>query len=335
MRDPRLQAAVLLTLILLMLTVCRYNAGSGTSGATTPAPTVSPAVARQGTEGCGHQVPAAERGTTLVATLLAEGVTRSYRLHIPSRYQGNQPVPLIFNFHGHDSNARQQEVYTGFSALADQHDFVVVYPQGLTGSDGGAGWNTHGPNAPHVDDVAFVGTLLSQIEATLCIDRQRIFATGISNGGGMTALLACRMAGQFAAFAPVSGAFYPIPGGCHPQRSVPLLEFHGTGDFVVPYDGEPRIALPPIGSWLREWASRDGCQHGPQVFWQQADVTAEEWTACTLPGLVVHYRIAGGGHTWPGAFADPLLGRTTHTIDATSLIWQFFTAHPLTGKGKS
>ncbi|RAQ94601.1 alpha/beta hydrolase family esterase [Thermogemmatispora tikiterensis] len=324
-------------LLVVLLSGCRGSTASGGPGGSTSlqsgdsgqaSPT--PAVTSQKSQGCGQ--PAVARGTTLVETLLSGGVTRSYRLHIPSGYQPDLPLPLVLNFHGHGSSGKQQETYTGFSVLADREDFFVVYPDGVLAPDGKTGWNAYGPHPTPVDDVRFTRDLLQTLETHWCIDLRRIFATGLSNGGGLTALLACRLSTQIAAFAPVSGAFYPIPGGCHPQRSVPILEIHGTGDFIVPYEGKASVGLPPIPQWLEDWARRDGCQKGPDVFLARDDITGEEWSRCTAPGLVVHYRVTGGGHTWPGSLIPvPYLGKTTHTLNATAVIWQFFAAHPLAG----
>ncbi|WP_176728796.1 extracellular catalytic domain type 1 short-chain-length polyhydroxyalkanoate depolymerase [Thermogemmatispora onikobensis] len=329
------RVAWVIFLLLVLLSGCHgNNASDNLSGSGSPESnhnsqaTTAPTGASQKSQGCGQPAPA--RGTTLVATLQSGRVTRSYRLHIPPGYQPDQPLPLVLNFHGHGSNGQQQETYTGFSSLADRANFLVVYPDGVLAPDGKTGWNAYGPHPTPVDDVRFTSDLLQTLERHWCLDLRRIFATGLSNGGGLTALLACRLSTQIAAFAPVAGAFYPLPGGCHPQRSVPLLEIHGTGDFIVPYEGMPGLGLPPIPQWLEDWARRDGCQQGPTVFLTQSDITGEAWSHCTAPGLVVHYRVAGGGHTWPGSLIPvPYLGKTTHTLSATAVIWQFFVAHPL------
>ncbi|WP_376796002.1 alpha/beta hydrolase family esterase [Thermogemmatispora sp.] len=321
-------------LLLVLLSGCRMSNSSLSQSGASPQSTGSgqttaqPMGPGQRSAGCGQ--PTTVRGTTLVGTLVSGGVTRSYRLHLPPDYQPDQPLPLVLNFHGHGSNGKQQETYTGFSSLADRERFLVAYPDGLLAPDGKTGWNAYGPHPTPVDDVHFTSDLLQTLEEHWCIDLRRIFATGLSNGGGLTALLACRLSSQIAAFAPVSGAFYPLPAGCHPQRSVPILEIHGTGDFIVPYEGKPGLGLPPIRQWLEDWAKRDACQQGPVVFLVQGEITGEEWTRCTTPGIVVHYRLTGGGHTWPGSpIPLPYYGKTIHTFNATLAIWQFFAAHPL------
>lgn len=304
-------------------------AGCQTSTKVTTTPTTAINNAPIDSKGCGNSSPATI-GATTTMNLSSGGLSRTYRLHIPAGYQVDHQTPLVLVFHGHGSNATDQESYSQFSVLADQQGFVAAYPQGTIGPDSKTGWATYGRTDPTIDDVHFVSDLLDTLQGGLCIDPQRIFADGISNGGGMTNLLACTLSGRIAAFAPVAGAFYTsIPGGCQPGKAVPVLEFHGTSDPIVSYDGRPFYKLPPITDWLQEWATRNGCGANPSTIFQQDDVTAEQWPDCAQGSTLIHYRITGGGHTWPGAINVPVLGATTHTIDATAIMWDFFQQHPL------
>jgi polyhydroxybutyrate depolymerase len=323
----------------LILGSCQAPAAglSGTAAAKTPVATAPAAPVNSiidrsiPTTGCGKPAPIAP-GTSANETLISGDLVRVYRLYLPPDYRADQRQALVLNFHGHGSNAARQERYTGFSLLAAQQGFIVVYPQGIVGPDGETGWDSGALLDPRSNDVLFVSDLLNRLQAMLCINPQQIYATGFSNGGGMTARLACELSGRIAAFASVSGSYYPLPGGCHLVRPVPILEFHGTVDRVVPYMGRPWSGLMAVALWLRAWAARDQCTQGPTVFFARAGVTGEEWTRCAGSGTVVHYRIAGGGHTWPGARFNShalYVGKTTHVISATPLIWQFFQAHPL------
>lgn len=175
---------------------------------------------------------------------------------------------------------------------------------------------------PRANDVLFVSDLLNALQASLCVDPHRIYATGFSSGAAMSDLLACKLAGRIAAFAPVEGAYFPV-AGCRPSRPAAILSFQGTGDPKVPYDTGDRSGLEAIPRWLHDWATRDGCTQGPSVFFRRADVTGERWTGCHAGAVLMHYRINGGSHAWPGA------PQGTQTIRATPLIWQFFAGQRL------
>lgn len=250
-------------------------------------------------------------------TIESAGETREYLVHLPPGL-GTSPVPLVLNFHGFGSNAAEQEILSGMSTLADDAGFIVVYPQGLGDTPA---WRI-GPGEAFEKDRDFVGDLLAELETVYPIDRRRVFATGMSNGGGFVHRLGCEMADRFAAIAPVSGA-YLLPEPCRPTRPLPVLAFHGTGDRIVPYDGAGK-ALLPIPTWAAGWAARDGCVGAPQVFFDQGGVLGERWLDCDEHAEVVLYTIDGGGHTWPGALALP----GANTIDASAIIWDFFVSHP-------
>jgi polyhydroxybutyrate depolymerase len=331
-RRPALSACLLLLCCPLVLASCGSIAR--TSAHASPAPPAKHAGASSASSlaatGCGKSPPTPP-GSSADRTLQSGGITRIYRVHVPRGYRPSRRTALVLSFHGHGSSAAGQELMTGFSTLADRDGFLVVYPQGTIGPDGMTGWATGPRKDPTVNDVRFVADLLTRLQSSLCVDPARIYATGFSNGGAMTVLLACTMAGRIAAFAPVSGSYYPVPGGCRPSRPVPLLEVHGTADRVVPYDGSPARRLPPIRDWLAQWATRDGCAQQPQVFLRGQGILGERWTGCREGALVEHYRLAGGAHIWPD-FPDAPgtdVPGTDQPPDATAIIWAFLAAHPL------
>lgn len=273
--------------------------------------------------GCGKAV-SQPNGSSRNAALLSSGLKRSYRLHIPATYTAENPQPLVLNFHGHGSTDTIQESSTDMSKLADQQDFIVVYPQGTVGLDQRTGWNTGPRTYPQVNDILFTNDLITHLEEALCINPDRIYATGFSNGGGMTNVLACKLSDRIAAFAIVSGAVHPMAGGCDPIRPVAILDIHGTNDSVVPYHGNPaNDKEPPIPQWLDSWAKLDGCSSNPTVFIQQPRLTAEKWTGCKGGARVIHYRIRNGIHIWPTSHND------YGTVNATPIIWSFLKEYTL------
>ncbi len=278
--------------------------------------------------GCGKPAPYAP-GSSKNETLRSGGFERLYRLHLPSSYRSNVPQPLVLNFHGHGSTATAQENLTKLSLLADQQDFIAVYPQGMVGPDHATGWATGPARDPHVNDVLFVSDLLNSLQASLCIDPLRIYAMGFSNGGGMVNLLAAQLSGRIAAFASVSGSYYPVPGGYHIARPVPLLEIHGTADKVVPYNGSVSKDYSSVTKWLLSWVQRDHCKSQPDIFLKQNTITGEQWQGCRAGAAIIHYRILHEGHMWPHLLFDELIQKKWCQVTATTLIWQFFKNHPI------
>jgi polyhydroxybutyrate depolymerase len=278
--------------------------------------------------GCQRQ-PDVPTGSTSEQTVESGGQARTYLIHLPAGFQTNRPTPLILAFHGRKGTGNDIEVFSGIDAL----DAIAVYPRGLAGPDGETAWQG-APENSGADDVRFVNTLLDHLESTLCVDQSRIYATGKSEGGGFTALLACRLPSRIAAFATVSGAFYPgTDAGCAGGPPVPLVDFHGTGDHVISYDGGVSHGehYPSMTDWLRRWADHDRCANpaAPTSTAIGSDVTELSWQGCAAPAALVHYRIAGGGHTWPGALANSGPGPVSNTVSATAVMWTFFQAHPL------
>src|SRR5262249_25070067 len=120
-------------------------------------------------------------------------------------------------------------------------------------------------------------------------------------------------------------------GGCHPNHSVSLVEIHGTADAVNPYGGSAELRYPAVGAWLAAWAQRDGCAKEPLVTTVGQDVTAEEWRGCKENAVMLHYRLSGIDHVWPGNAGNATSDSNTGlTFDASTAIWTFFSQRTLT-----
>lgn len=210
-------------------------------------------------------------------------------------------------------------------------------------------------NATPEQDLQFTSDLLADVRHNYCVDSSKVFAAGISNGGGFVGLLACNkdVGGQFAAFAPVAGAFFTpmtdpgLGGGCTPARTVtPVLEFHGGQDTVVPYAGGQGVSsptatkaiksnvtqdggpLPSIPAWLGWWATRNNCDQTPKtedLF--NGKVQHLTWTCKGRSGVVQHYLSKLHRHNWPSTILDfsaIASGDTSAEINASELIPLFF-----------
>ena len=177
------------------------------------------------------------------------------------------------------------------------------------------------------------------------IDPQRVYVFGMSNGAAMAGRLACARADRLAAVAQVAGtAAHVVAVECRPVRPVPIMQIHGAADHLAPYEGGRRRGLvaramlarraagPSVGvdAWAQFWVAANGASAEPAVTRIPPDTTVRTWRGPTPMSDVVFYRIDGMGHTWPGSRPELprfLFGRTSQTIDATRVIWDFLAAH--------
>ena len=288
--------------------------GAASAGATPRAsrpPRVRPTQVARAMRTIGCQKPF-EPGDS-IGEIQSGGEQRTYRLHVPTKYDPRRATPLLVSFHGYGQDAAQQDAYTGLPAFADAQSFVLVTPEG---SGSPRGWDIPGIyNENGVDDVAFVNELVSSLGDSLCLDSRRIYATGHSNGAQMASQVACGLPWLFAAVAPVSGAVFQDCQG----QGVPMIAFQGTEDYNVTFDESDEGVLG--------WVGHNGCPTDPEITQPVETIERRSW-ACSA-GDVVFYVMNGVGHVWPGGDASAGgVGPTTDAIDANSLMWEFFRAHP-------
>ncbi|WP_244882437.1 alpha/beta hydrolase family esterase [Gordonia desulfuricans] len=295
-------------------------AGLGATAAASPAGAVTEVAA------CTTRTALAP-GTT-VRTTKVKGVKRSYRLHIPQGYNRSRANPLILAYHGHAENTAAFERYTGLSRLPA----IVVYPTGLAGTDGTSSWQGAPYSAPKADDIAFTSAILREVRGLACVDRARTYAVGRSNGGGLVSMLTCRLPREFAAYAVVNPALYAQTWrACPSAPPASVISFHGTADPVIHYAGGVRFGsrYTGIADATQTWARRAGCVPVPITTPVNGVVVRENWPLCSSLGEeIVHYRISGGSHLWPGSAVRTSRTGPSDSISATSLIWQFFGRHP-------
>jgi polyhydroxybutyrate depolymerase len=267
-------------------------------------------------------------------TLTSSDIVRDILLHVPPSYDPKKGTMLVLNFHGFTSNDWEQVLLTKMSAASDQKNFIVAYPDGVASSWNagdccGDAWTNS------VDDIVFVKDMLAKLEGSFCIDPKRVYATGFSNGGFFSHRLGCEMADTFAAVAPVSGVLGMDPSQCKPSRPIPVIDFHGTSDPLVPYNGGAPITktLGPltfrsVAETISAWQSNDRCLVTPQTDYQHGDATCQEWS-CAERSAVRLCTIDGGGHAWPGGLDYVVGGKTSTDISATDAMVDFFMAHPM------
>jgi polyhydroxybutyrate depolymerase len=286
-------------------------------------------------------------------------LVREYRLHLPTGYNPAVPVPLVLAIHGYTGTADKLEnAYTTFSEHADRHGYVVAYPQ-ATGFKVGemliTSWNDLAcnvspgpegsicaegafdyPTPPECgevrecdwcscyDDVGFITALLDELENELCIDRDRVFATGISNGGMFVHRLGCDLPDRFAAIAPVAGTiakgFNCAPGA---ESKISMMNVYATRDTTVPFDGTPAsdgFLYTPSAEVIARWASSDAqrCDQSDSPYPTShdgvQDLECRQRANCGSGAEIVECSW-DGGHDWP---------RTAEDVFGIDVIWEFF-----------
>jgi len=272
----------------------------------------------------------------LSSSISHDNEDRTYLLYIPEGYTKSTEWPLVINLHGRGSSNQVQLGYSQFNALADEYKFIIAYPQGLVGTVGGVTgthWNANFGTG--VDDTGFINVLIDEIYENQGINLAKVYAIGMSNGGFMAYTLACDMSDRIAAIASVTGGMSANSlEVCSPLRPVPIIEFHGTADEVVPYwglDGLP----PTVPDVVDFWVSNNQCNASEVIEEELPDtniddnstVSLQQYNSCNQASNVVFYTINNGGHTWPGAFPVASLGSTNQDINASGLIWEFLNSH--------
>ena len=258
------------------------------------------------------------------------GQIRKFLLHVPESYDHSRPTPLVISIHGFIQWPAHLMQTSRWNEVADENGFVVVYPSG-TGVP--LRWNTHDwsrASLPINCEVQFISDLIDYLMDHFNIDPTKIFVNGLSNGGGMAFVLACRLSERIAAIGSVSGAYLMPWEECHPVRPVPAIIFHGTADPIVPYRGKDSTLFgsnfPALPTWVLNWALRNSCNFAPINLPTIGNVSGVRYVSNNESADVVFYTIHGGGHTWPGGknLPERFSGPATRDIDATRVMWNFF-----------
>ncbi|HTO53619.1 MAG TPA: PHB depolymerase family esterase [Myxococcota bacterium] len=272
------------------------------------------------------------------------GRTRSYLLHLPA-VSAEGALPLVVVLHGAGGDAWLIRDQTSFSEEADWHGFAVAYPNGSRGPNapgldfGGRrylSWNAGAccgwPREQGVDDVGFVRAVVEDVARALPIDRRRVYAAGLSNGGMLAFRLACEASDLFAAVGVVSGAL--AAPSCAPGAPVSVIQIHGTADEIVPVGGGPGQTLTPAGwvypstdAGLERWRELDGCDRLPDDSYRDG-VRVRRYLGCRDGAEVRSYVIEDGKHAWFGSGKNALLFPESKEVVATATLWSFFAGHP-------
>ena len=318
----RLIAGLLLTPLLVITAACANDASSWRERR---------AAASESTTGSG----------THERTLRFAGGTRSYVLHVPARHDPSKPAALLVAMHGGGGHAAfmADDERFGLIGKADQEGFVVVYPNGYSKFPRGrlATWNAGGccgdARDRDSDDVGFIRAVVADVQGRIKIDPQRIFATGMSNGGMMAYRLACEAADMFRAVAAVAGT--EAVRECRPSRPVPVLHIHARNDTHVLFNGgagqdafrdESKVMdFVSVPDTVARWVGRNRCDARPTRVLDKPGAYCERYSGCRDNAAVQLCVTEQGGHSWPGA-REVRRGKeaASRALDANDAIWAFF-----------
>lgn len=260
-------------------------------------------------------------------SLSHNGVVRDFILYVPTSYDSNVSTPVVFNFHGYGGTAEGQMGWVQMNSLADQENFILVFPQG-TELDGDSHWNAAdfgGDNKSEADDKGFVIELIEQMGRAYNIDLDRVYTTGYSNGSFFSYYLACTAGEHFAGVASVSGTHLDVSDDCVPGHPMAMINLHGTQDAVVPYDGgEWYPSTPDVVNW---WVEYNGAQQTPDTTTVDSGSTTIEqyrYSAGDSGVSIEHYKYIGGDHVW--------FEETYNDQSTGELIWTYLSQYNRSGR---
>ena len=276
--------------------------------------------------------------------VIHEGVEREYIIHVPENL--NQDSPIVFVIHGYTGSAEGIAAYTGMNNIAEREGFIAVYPQGTIDSNGNTFFNVgyeFNDDSP-INDVSFIRELVRSISQEFNLKRKKAFATGMSNGGDMSYLLACTSSDLFKAVAPVAGVLMKgLKDSCELNSPVPIFEIHGTADKISLFEGDLNneggwgayYDLPSTIDFFAEryqLTNKSVKQMTSKESGADYDIFFERHWSDDLEEEVWMYRIEDGRHVWPGIklnwWNNPLawfyFGSGNEDINASEEVWAFF-----------
>jgi len=281
-------------------------------------------------------------------SLTVDGRERTFIVHAPRDPLPGRALPVVFLLHGGGGRGERMAA-SGFGRLAARHGFLAVYPSGWQNHwNDGRGASRIRAQVAGVDDVKFLRAIVDDLEKRHRIDRGRIFASGVSNGGIFAHTLAARAADLFAGVAPIIGGLAePVAADFRPSHPISLLVIQGDADALVPINGGPIAGsdrggrIVAMEDMLRKYLAHNGIAAPPTVE-TAPDRDPYDGTTTLIrrypPGRggarVEVWLVRGGGHTVPGhrmfrsALLEARVGKTSGDFDAFEVIWHFFQSCP-------
>ena len=267
-----------------------------------------------------------------------DNLNRSYQIYVPATYSVTEPIPLVFNLHGGASTATGYLNSIGdMRPIADTANFIIIYPQATTDSSGNPTWHLGGENSKStsVDDVGFVSHIIDEVSSIYSVDLERVYVTGFSNGGYLAYEIACLLSNRIAGIGSVAGhMFIDTYNYCDPSHPTPVINIHGTEDF---YEGIAGYYLNQNLS-NRYWTEYNNTDSDPVITYIEntntqdgSTVELHSWLNGDNGISVIHYKVMGGGHSYPNLNPSSSKGYENGDIDSNSEIWSFLSRYDING----
>jgi len=272
-------------------------------------------------------------------TIEHAGQQRMFLVHVPKRYDRATPAPLLIALHGGGGSMDHMadDARYGLTAKSERENFIVVFPNGFSRLPRGklATWNAGGCCGQAVerrsDDVGFIRAMLGEVTKQLSIDRRKVFATGMSNGGLMAHRLACEMADSITAIAAVAGTDNTT--ACTPAQPVSVLVIHAKNDDHVLFGGGAGPAsvdavkntnFVSVPQTVARWVDRNACNAQPRRVLDKPGAYCEKYTGCRNQTEVELCVTDSGGHSWPGGTKARAAEAPSQAMSANDVMWDFF-----------
>lgn len=270
------------------------------------------------------------------------GLTRRYMIHVPASYDPAKPTALLFALHGGGGHMEYQANDTGYGQIsaAEKYGFVAVFPNGYSKFDSGrlATWNAGNccgaSRDRNIDDAGFIRQIFGNLSRQMPIDRNRVYATGMSNGGLMSYRLACEMSDVFRAIAPVAGT--DNTRSCNPSQPVSVLHIHAKNDTHVLFSGgvgpdsvskEVITDFTSVPDTIVKWVKLNGCTTTAKRILEKEGAYCDLYSPCRDNTEVQLCVTEAGGHSWPGGTKKRSSEGPSKAISANEVMWEFFRRH--------
>ena len=275
-------------------------------------------------------------GKIINCTVTYNGLNRQFSYYLPSSYSSeSEDLPLLISLHGGDDTSEANISYTGFSDLAEENEFIALFPQGSVAEDkGSTGWFTGTCDTSEVCDLGYIDFILDSLssEINLNIDLDRIYATGFSNGAFMAYSLACNLSERIAGIAAVSGSMdIGSISSCNPIHTMPVLHIHGDADLQIPIDGSEYHEN--VEDVINFWKEFNECTKVSILDGSDKNFDGNAWrtniySECLNNVNVEYVVLSGFDHNWPYFQVNSF---SNSDIDGSSLIWSFLSRFDING----